>query len=63
MIVAYSGAGYHGLQRNSNVRAVEDELVEAAVAAGFVAPVLVADLQALWWCRCARTDKVRWPLP
>jgi len=57
MIVAYSGAGYHGLQRNPNVRAVEDELVEAAAAAGFVAPALVADLQALWWCRCARTDK------
>ncbi|KAJ1617079.1 hypothetical protein T492DRAFT_894327 [Pavlovales sp. CCMP2436] len=57
MIVAYSVAGYHGLQRNPNVRAVEDELVEAAAAAGFVAPALVADLQALWWCRCARTDK------
>ncbi|KAJ1638633.1 hypothetical protein T492DRAFT_1139902 [Pavlovales sp. CCMP2436] len=58
MIVAYSWAGYHGLQRNPNVRAVEDELVEAAAAAGFVAPALVADLQALWWCRCARTDKL-----
>jgi tRNA pseudouridine38-40 synthase len=57
MIVGYSGKGYSGLQRNPGVRAIEDELVEAAAAAGCVLPNKVDDLRSFWWSRCARTDK------
>ncbi|KAG8471148.1 hypothetical protein KFE25_009569 [Diacronema lutheri] len=57
IVVAYCGLGYAGLQRNPNVRAVEDDIIAAAVRAGRVPAELSSDMKALWWCRCARTDK------
>lgn len=57
LIIAYRGTGYSGLQRNPGVRAIEDDILMAAERAGCFLPGQVNDLKALWWCRCARTDK------
>lgn len=57
LVIAYNGRGYSGLQRNPNVKAVEDDVLAAAAAAGRIPLNLVHDLKALWYCRCARTDK------
>lgn len=60
LLVAYSGKGYHGMQRNAGnaaYRTIEDELVEALVRAGCIPDNHAADMRKMSFQRCARTDK------
>uniref|UniRef100_A0A672N378 tRNA pseudouridine synthase A, mitochondrial-like n=2 Tax=Sinocyclocheilus grahami TaxID=75366 RepID=A0A672N378_SINGR len=61
LLMAYSGKGYYGMQRNaknSQFRTIEDELVTALVRAGCIPEGHGDDMKKMSFQRCARTDKV-----
>ncbi|KAL0610359.1 tRNA pseudouridine synthase A [Plecturocebus cupreus] len=60
LLMAYSGKGYHGMQRNvgsSQFRTIEDDLVSALVRAGCIPEGHGQDMRKMCFQRCARTDK------
>nr|XP_023692313.1 tRNA pseudouridine synthase A isoform X2 [Paramormyrops kingsleyae] len=60
LLMAYSGKGYHGMQRNvgsSQFKTIEDELVTALVKSGCIPENHGADMKKMSFQRCARTDK------
>ncbi|KAM8960731.1 pseudouridylate synthase 1 homolog [Pelodytes ibericus] len=60
LLVAYSGKGYHGMQRNvgsSQFKTIEDELVQALVIAGCIPENHADEMKKMSFQRCARTDK------
>ncbi|EDL20003.1 pseudouridylate synthase 1 homolog isoform 2 [Mus musculus] len=60
LLMAYSGKGYHGMQRNlgsSQFRTIEDDLVSALVQAGCIPENHGTDMRKMSFQRCARTDK------
>ncbi|KAM9193933.1 pseudouridylate synthase 1 homolog isoform 3-T4 [Dugong dugon] len=60
LLLAYSGKGYHGMQRNagsSQFRTIEDDLVSALVQSGCVPESHGEDMKKMSFQRCARTDK------
>ncbi|XP_048199124.1 tRNA pseudouridine synthase A isoform X1 [Perognathus longimembris pacificus] len=60
LLVAYSGKGYHGMQRNvgsSQFRTIEDDLVSALVRSGCIPENHGTDMRKMSFQRCARTDK------
>ncbi|XP_069788605.1 pseudouridylate synthase 1 homolog [Narcine bancroftii] len=60
LLVAYSGKGYHGMQRNvgsAQFKTIEDELVKALVKAGCIPENHGNDMRKMAFQRCARTDK------
>ncbi|KTG39448.1 hypothetical protein cypCar_00027681 [Cyprinus carpio] len=60
LLMAYSGKGYYGMQRNaknSQFRTIEDELVTALVRAGCIPEGHGDDMKKMSFQRCARTDK------
>lgn len=60
LLVAYSGKGYHGMQRNvgsSQYKTIEDELVQALVLSGCIPENHAEDMKKMSFQRCARTDK------
>uniref|UniRef100_A0A671FKM3 Pseudouridine synthase 1 n=1 Tax=Rhinolophus ferrumequinum TaxID=59479 RepID=A0A671FKM3_RHIFE len=64
LLLAYSGKGYHGMQRNvgsSQFKTIEDELVSALVRAGCIPESHGEDMKKMSFQRCARTDKVPSP--
>ncbi|XP_005987239.1 tRNA pseudouridine synthase A [Latimeria chalumnae] len=59
-LLAYSGKGYHGMQRNtgsSQFRTIEDDLVQALVESGCIPGNHGEDMKKMSFQRCARTDK------
>uniref|UniRef100_A0A8C9FBG7 PUS1 n=1 Tax=Pavo cristatus TaxID=9049 RepID=A0A8C9FBG7_PAVCR len=62
LLMAYSGKGYHGMQRNlgsSQFKTIEDDLVSALVQSGCIPENHGEDMKKMSFQRCARTDKVR----
>ncbi|XP_044146020.1 tRNA pseudouridine synthase A [Bufo gargarizans] len=60
LLMAYSGKGYHGMQRNvgsSQYKTIEDELVQALVLSGCIPENHADDMKKMSFQRCARTDK------
>ncbi|XP_021113360.1 tRNA pseudouridine synthase A, mitochondrial isoform X1 [Heterocephalus glaber] len=60
LLMAYSGKGYHGMQRNSGsskFKTIEDDLVSALVRAGCIPESHGEDMRKMSFQRCARTDK------
>ncbi|XP_019524494.1 PREDICTED: tRNA pseudouridine synthase A, mitochondrial isoform X1 [Hipposideros armiger] len=60
LLMAYSGKGYHGMQRNvgsSQFKTIEDDLVSALVQAGCIPESHGEDMRKMSFQRCARTDK------
>uniref|UniRef100_A0A8C4UP13 Pseudouridine synthase 1 n=1 Tax=Falco tinnunculus TaxID=100819 RepID=A0A8C4UP13_FALTI len=60
LLMAYSGKGYHGMQRNvgsSQFRTIEDDLVSALVQSGCIPENHGEDMKKMSFQRCARTDK------
>ncbi|XP_067910701.1 tRNA pseudouridine synthase A [Heterodontus francisci] len=60
LLLAYSGKGYHGMQRNvgsSQFKTIEDELVKALVKAECIPENHADDMRKMSFQRCARTDK------
>ncbi|XP_075424751.1 pseudouridylate synthase 1 homolog [Ascaphus truei] len=60
LLMAYSGKGYHGMQRNvgsSQFKTIEDELVQALVQSGCIPENHGEDMKKMSFQRCARTDK------
>ncbi|KAE8634891.1 hypothetical protein XENTR_v10002459 [Xenopus tropicalis] len=60
LLMAYSGKGYHGMQRNvgsSQFKTIEDELVQALVLSGCIPDNHAEDMKKMSFQRCARTDK------
>ncbi|XP_061589417.1 pseudouridylate synthase 1 homolog isoform X2 [Cololabis saira] len=60
LLLAYSGKGYYGMQRNcgnSQFRTIEDDLVSALVKAGCIPEGHGDDMKKMSFQRCARTDK------
>uniref|UniRef100_A0A8C6ZIW3 Pseudouridine synthase 1 n=1 Tax=Nothoprocta perdicaria TaxID=30464 RepID=A0A8C6ZIW3_NOTPE len=61
LLMAYSGKGYHGMQRNvgsSQFKTIEDDLVSALVQSGCIPENHGEDMKKMSFQRCARTDKV-----
>ncbi|OCT98339.1 tRNA pseudouridine synthase A [Xenopus laevis] len=60
LLMAYSGKGYHGMQRNvgsSQFKTIEDELVQALVSSGCIPDNHADEMKKMSFQRCARTDK------
>ncbi|XP_053700212.1 tRNA pseudouridine synthase A [Synchiropus splendidus] len=60
LLMAYSGKGYYGMQRNvgtSQFRTIEDDLVEALVKSGCIPENHGDEMKKMSFQRCARTDK------
>ncbi|XP_029372010.1 pseudouridylate synthase 1 homolog isoform X2 [Echeneis naucrates] len=60
LLMAYSGKGYYGMQRNpgnSELRTIEDDLVAALVKSGCIPGNHGDDMKKMSFQRCARTDK------
>ncbi|XP_037673132.1 tRNA pseudouridine synthase A isoform X2 [Choloepus didactylus] len=60
LLLAYSGKGYHGMQRNvgsSRFKTIEDDLVSALVQSGCIPENHGEDMKKMSFQRCARTDK------
>lgn len=60
LLMAYSGKGYHGMQRNvgnSQYKTIEDELVVALIRSGCIPENHGEDMKKMSFQRCARTDK------
>ncbi|XP_056146436.1 tRNA pseudouridine synthase A [Lampris incognitus] len=60
LLMAYSGKGYHGMQRNcgnNQFRTIEDDLVTALVKSGCIPENHGDDMKKMSFQRCARTDK------
>eukprot|EP00062_Callorhinchus_milii_P021673 gi/632978632/ref/XP_007906022.1/ PREDICTED: tRNA pseudouridine synthase A, mitochondrial isoform X1 [Callorhinchus milii] len=60
LLLAYSGKGYHGMQRNvgsSQFKTIEDELVKALVQAECIPESHGDDMKKMSFQRSARTDK------
>ncbi|XP_041826845.1 tRNA pseudouridine synthase A isoform X2 [Melanotaenia boesemani] len=60
LLLAYSGKGYYGMQRNpgnSQFRTIEDDLVTALIKSGCIPENHGDDMRKMSFQRCARTDK------
>ncbi|XP_077164265.1 pseudouridylate synthase 1 homolog isoform X2 [Paroedura picta] len=60
LLLAYSGKGYHGMQRNvgnSQFKTIEDDLVLALIRSGCIPENHGEDMKKMSFQRCARTDK------
>uniref|UniRef100_A0A8C3BU94 Pseudouridylate synthase 1 homolog n=1 Tax=Cairina moschata TaxID=8855 RepID=A0A8C3BU94_CAIMO len=60
LLMAYSGKGYHGMQRNmgsSQFKTIEDDLVSALVQSGCIPENHGENMKKMSFQRCARTDK------
>ncbi|XP_061116779.1 pseudouridylate synthase 1 homolog [Conger conger] len=60
LLIAYSGKGYYGMQRNVGsiqFKTIEDELVMALVKSGCIPENHGAEMKKMSFQRCARTDK------
>lgn len=60
LLMAYSGKGYYGMQRNpgnSQFRTIEDDLVTALIKSGCIPENHGDDMKKMSFQRCARTDK------
>uniref|UniRef100_UPI0037E8ABE4 pseudouridylate synthase 1 homolog isoform X1 n=2 Tax=Semicossyphus pulcher TaxID=241346 RepID=UPI0037E8ABE4 len=60
LLVAYSGKGYYGMQRNpgnSQFRTIEDDLVTALIKSGCIPENHGEEMKKMSFQRCARTDK------
>ncbi|XP_028829703.1 pseudouridylate synthase 1 homolog isoform X2 [Denticeps clupeoides] len=60
LLMAYSGKGYYGMQRNpgcSHFKTIEDDLVAALVRAACIPENHGDDMKKMSFQRCARTDK------
>ncbi|XP_030625282.1 pseudouridylate synthase 1 homolog [Chanos chanos] len=60
LLMAYSGKGYYGMQRNPSAtqfKTLEDDLVMALVKAGCIPENHMDDMKKMSFQRCARTDK------
>ncbi|KAM9307169.1 pseudouridylate synthase 1 homolog [Pholidichthys leucotaenia] len=60
LLMAYSGKGYYGMQRNPGscqFRTIEDDLVKALVKSGCIPEDHGEDMKKMSFQRCARTDK------
>lgn len=60
LLIAYSGKGYYGMQRNpgnSQFRTIEDDLVTALVKSDCIPQEHCDDMKKMSFQRCARTDK------
>lgn len=60
LLMAYSGKGYYGMQRNpgtSQFRTIEDDLVTALIKSGVIPENHGDDMKKMSFQRCARTDK------
>ncbi|XP_072271817.1 pseudouridylate synthase 1 homolog [Pyxicephalus adspersus] len=60
LLMAYSGKGYHGMQRNvgsSQFKTIEDELVQALVLSDCIPENHAEEMKKMSFQRCARTDK------
>ncbi|TRY88577.1 hypothetical protein DNTS_034550 [Danionella cerebrum] len=61
LLLAYSGKGYYGMQRNTahpQFRTIEDELVDALLRAGCIPEGHAQSMKKMSFQRCARTDKL-----
>lgn len=60
LLMAYSGKGYYGMQRNpgsAEFRTIEDDLVSALIKSGCIPENHGEDMKKMSFQRCARTDK------
>ncbi|XP_038588920.1 tRNA pseudouridine synthase A isoform X2 [Micropterus salmoides] len=60
LLLAYSGKGYYGMQRNpgtAQFRTIEDDLVTALIKSGCIPENHGEDMKKMSFQRCARTDK------
>lgn len=60
LLMAYSGKGYYGMQRNpgcAQFRTIEDDLVAALIKSGCIPEGHADEMKKMSFQRCARTDK------
>ncbi|KAM9841157.1 pseudouridylate synthase 1 homolog [Aulostomus maculatus] len=57
LLIAYSGKGYYGMQRNAQFRTIEGDLVTALVKSGCIPENHSDNMKKMSFQRCARTDK------
>ncbi|XP_078588267.1 pseudouridylate synthase 1 homolog [Branchiostoma floridae x Branchiostoma japonicum] len=56
-LLAYSGVGYMGMQRNQGFKTIEEDLLAAFYKAGAIPKDHMDCMQKMHFQRCARTDK------
>lgn len=57
LLLAYSGQGYLGMQRNPGMKTIEEELLTALLKANFISEEAFNTPQMIQFQRAARTDK------
>ncbi|PSN34496.1 tRNA pseudouridine synthase A [Blattella germanica] len=57
LLLAYSGQGYLGMQRNPGMKTIEEDLMSALLKAGFITEDAYNTPQLIQFQRAARTDK------
>ncbi|KAJ4448987.1 hypothetical protein ANN_00379 [Periplaneta americana] len=57
LLLAYSGLGYLGMQRNPGMKTIEEDLLTALLKAGFITEEAFNTPQLVQFQRAARTDK------
>lgn len=57
MLLGYSGVDYFGMQRNPNMRTIEEDLFNALLKTGYISQEGYDQVQTMSFQRAARTDK------
>ncbi|KAK7790827.1 hypothetical protein R5R35_013310 [Gryllus longicercus] len=57
VLLAYSGVGYLGMQRNPGMKTIEEDLLQALLKSGYINDDAFATPQNIQFQRAARTDK------
>lgn len=57
VLLGFSGVNYHGMQRNTGVKTVEDELLKAFLKNGWINDEGFNNPQQAFFQRASRTDK------
>ncbi|XP_059485539.1 pseudouridylate synthase 1 homolog [Neocloeon triangulifer] len=57
LLMGYSGQGYFGMQRNHQMRTIEEQLFKALLKADFASAEECENPQSMFFQRAARTDK------
>jgi len=57
LILSYLGKDYYGMQRNRNMKTIEEDLINALLKANLITMEHYENIRALNFQRAARTDK------
>lgn len=58
MLLGYSGVNYYGMQRNPQMKTIEEDLLNALLKVDLITEEAHGQIQTIQFQRAARTDKV-----